>query len=179
MLEIIVPAVEKFDEETLTFVYSDECKLSLEHSLISISKWESKWKKPFISSQKTMEEKLDYIRCMTLNKNVPSDVYFNLTAENLKDIEQYIDDPMTATVITNAKGHPKKKEIVTAEIIYYWMIALNIPTDYQKWHINRLLTLIDVCAIKTQPQKKMSRNEIINQNRELNAARKKKYNTRG
>lgn len=178
MLDIIVPAREFYDEENNEFIYSKSTKLSLEHSLISLSKWESKWKKPFLSSEKTIDETIDYIRCMTLTQNVRPEVYSSLSDENIKAVINYIEDPMTATTITHRKKGPKG-ETVTAELIYYWMVTLNIPFECQKWHLNKLITLIEVCSIKNQPQKKMSRNELLNRNRELNAARKAKYKTKG
>ena len=178
MLEILVPEREFYDDDTNQFVVIKPTRLSLEHSLISLSKWESKWKKPFISSEKSDEEVVDYIRCMTLTQNVNPFVYFCLSKNNLKSVTDYIDDPMTATKINNAqkKGN---KEIITAEIIYYWMVTLNIPFECQKWHLNKLLTLIEVCSIKNQPPKKMSRNEVLRNNRELNAMRRAKHKTRG
>ena len=179
MIEIIVPAREFFDEQKNEFVYSHETKLALEHSLISLSKWESKWKKPFLSSEKTTAETIDYIRCMTLTQNVDPNVYTSMSKENIDSVVKYIEDPMTATTIKNQKGRGPRGEIVTAEIIYYWMVTLNIPFECQKWHLNKLLTLVEVCSIKNQPQKKMSKNEILRQNRELNAARRAKLNTKG
>lgn len=179
MLEIIVPAREFFDEEKNEFVYSHETKLTMEHSLISLSKWESKWKKPFLSSEKTVAETIDYVRCMTLTQNVDPNIYTSMSQENIDAVVKYIEDPMTATTIKNRKGRGPRGEIVTAEIIYYWMVTLNIPFECQKWHLNKLLTLVEVCSIKNQPQKKMSKNEILRQNRELNAARRAKLNTKG
>lgn len=178
MLELEVPGREFFDEKKNEFIYSKPTKLSLEHSLISLSKWEAQWKKPFLSSDKTIPEIVDYIRCMTVTQNVQPEVYNCLSKENVNDVIQYIEDPMTATRIDRKKT-TKKNEIVTAELIYYWMVALNIPFECQKWHLNKLLTLIEIASIKNQPSKKMSKNEILRQNRELNAARRAKYKTRG
>ena len=178
MLEIIVPGREFFDEDKNEFVTTKSIKLTLEHSLISLSKWESKWEKPFLSSDKTVPETIDYIRCMTLTQNVDPLVYNSLNNENVQDVVKYIEAPMTATKV-KAQKHARNSEIVTAELIYYWMIALNIPFECQKWHLNKLLTLIEVCSVKNQPQKKMSRSEILRSNRELNAARRAKYKTKG
>lgn len=178
MLEIIVPGREFFDEDKNEFVITKSTKLTLEHSLISLSKWESKWEKPFLSSDKTVPETIDYIRCMTLTQNVDPLVYNSLNNENIQDVVKYIEAPMTATKV-KAQKHARNSETVTAELIYYWMIALNIPFECQKWHLNKLLTLIEVCSIKNQPQKKMSRSEILRSNRELNAARRAKYKTKG
>ena len=153
--------------------------LRLEHSLVSLSKWESKWCKPFLSKdEKTVEETLDYIKCMTLDQNVDSNVYFCLTEENIKQINDYISAPMTATTFSNNKKGASREQI-TSELVYYWMIALNIPFECQKWHLNRLLTLIRVCEIKSQPPKKMSRSELASRNAALNEERKRKLNTTG
>ena len=180
MLDIIVPSLERFDESKMLFIISKEQKLRLEHSLISLSKWESKFKKPFLSSEKTTEEVLDYIRFMTLTQNVNPEVYYNLTSENLRTINEYIEDPMTATTFKEVKKRGgRRKEIVTAEIIYYWMITFNIPVEFEKWHLNRLLALIEVCARKNEPPKKMSRQEIQAQHRAINAANRRKFNTKG
>lgn len=178
MLLLTIPPIEMFNEKTSEFVYSKETKISLEHSLVSLSKWESRWNKPFLSKDnKTLEETIDYIRCMTITQNVDPEVYFRLTDENINTINKYIESPMTATTFSD-NGH-SSREIITSELIYYWMISLNIPMECQKWHLNRLLTLIRVCNIKNAPAKKMSRREIMNRNAALNAARRKKLNSTG
>jgi len=180
MLQIKLPVIELYDEKTNEFSYTREQILQLEHSLVSISKWESKWCKPFLSKEeKTFEETIDYIRCMTITQNVDSDIYKYITNGIIEEVNKYIEDPMTATTFGNAKTGSFNKEIITAEIIYYWMVVYNIPFECQKWHLNRLLTLINVCNIKNQSPKKMSRKEIFERNRALNAARKAKANTRG
>jgi len=180
MLQITVPGTELFDESTESFIRTNDTQLKLEHSLLSISKWESKWCKPFLAKSKedvrTNEEMLDYIKCMTLN-SVPTNVYNALTPKNLKEIGDYIAHPMTATTVTNLKKS-SNKEIVTSELIYYWMIVCNIPFECEKWHINRLLMLIKVCNAKNNPEK-MNRQDLISRNRALNAARKKALHTRG
>lgn len=178
MLEIVVPGREFFDEDKNEFVTTKPTKLVLEHSLISLSKWESKWEKPFLSSDKTVPETIDYIKCMTLTQNVDQLVYNSLNEDNIQAVIKYIEAPMTATKV-KAQKHARNSEIVTAELIYYWMIALNIPFECQKWHLNKLLTLIEICSIKSQPQKKMSKSDILRSNRELNAARRAKYKTKG
>lgn len=180
MLQITVPAVEMYDDSINEFVYTKEQTLQLEHSLVSLSKWESKWCKSFIASKdKTNEEVIDYVRCMTLNKNVDPDVYQHLTTSNINQIEKYIAAPMTATYFSEDKKAKHSREVVTSELIYYWMIALNIPFECQKWHLNRLLTLIRVCNVKNQPPKKMSKREIMSRNAALNAARRQQLNTKG
>lgn len=181
MLRVTVPAREYYDEALEEFVVVKEQTLVMEHSLISLSKWEAKWKKPYLSSEKTHEEILDYLRCMTIGPEADPIVYRSLTKENVEAIAEYINDPMTATTINDLQKRPGgRREIVTSEIIYYWMIAQQIPPEYEKWHLNRLMTLIKVCAIKNDPKpKKMSRKAVANQNRSINAARRKKYKTKG
>ena len=180
MLQITIPSMELYDEEKEEFVYAKEQVLQLEHSLVSISKWESKWHKVFISKkEKTNEEILDYVRCMTLTQNVDPDVYKRLTKSNVAEIEAYIDNPMSATYFSNSEPGKKSREPVTSELIYYWMVAYNIPFECQKWHLNRLLTLIKICGIKNQSPKKMSKKDLMTRNAALNAARRKQLNTKG
>lgn len=180
MLEITIPATELFDESKQEFITVKEQTLRLEHSLVSLAKWESKWNKPFLSKiAKTTEETIDYIKCMTLTQNVDPMVYSFIDNSTMMKINKYIDSPMTATTFVEDKKGRSNREQITAELIYYWMIALNIPFECQKWHLNRLLTLVRVCNIKNQPPKKMSKNEIMSQNRALNAARRKQLNTKG
>ena len=180
MITITIPATEAFDEVKGEFLYSKEQTLQLEHSLISISKWESKWCKPFISNdEKSSEETIDYIKCMTLNPNIDDSVYRCLTKANMKEINDYIDSPMTATTFFEEKNGKRNREVITSELIYYWMIALNIPFECQKWHLNRLLTLVRVCNVKNQPPKKMSKKDIMSRNASLNAARRQKFNSKG
>ena len=179
MLKITIPATELFDEANSRFIQIPGRELQLEHSLVSVSKWESKWKKPFLSDkQKTREETIDYIRCMTITQNVDPMVFLGLTDQNIQQVNAYIEDPMTATTFrkTPAKGG---RQILTSEIIYYWMISLEIPMECQKWHLNRLLCLIRVCDEKSSPGKKMSRKDVIAQNRALNQARRARTGSRG
>lgn len=180
MLKIQVKGRELFDEETLTFISAKDTVLQLEHSLISLAKWESKWHKPFLNNeQKTEEEMRDYIRCMTITQNVDPDVYYCMSEENLLEVKKYMEDPMTATWF-NDKNNPKSRQkAVTAELIYYWMITLGIPLEWEKRHLNRLLTLIRVCNNENAPKKKMSRKDVYKQNAALNDARKKKWGTTG
>ena len=180
MLQITIPSVELWNEITMEFITSEETTLELEHSLVSLSKWESKWHKSFISRKElTDEEVLDYIKCMTLTQNVNPEVYNYLTADNIEQINKYIEAPMTATTFSDNKNGKTSREIVTAEVIYHWMIALNIPFECQYWHLNRLITQIRVCEIKNTPPKKKSAKETARQYAALNAARKKKLGTRG
>ena len=180
MLSITIPETEIFDEIMGEFVYTKRQTLQLEHSLISISKWESKWCKPFLAKQeKTTEEIIDYVKCMTINNNVPDMTYRCLTQENINAINDYIAAPMTATTFHNTEQGKRNSEQITSELIYYWMIALTIPHEYEKWHLNRLLTLIRICNIKNQPERKMSKRDIMSRNAALNAARRKQLNTKG
>lgn len=180
MLRIIVPAAEYFDEINEEFIYKKEQTLQLEHSLVSLSKWESKWNKAFLGKQeKTDEEILDYVRCMTLTQNVDPEVYSRLSAENYAAINAYIEAPMTATCFFDERKGQKRKETVTSELIYYWMISYNIPVEFQKWHLNRLLTLIRVCNVKNTPPKKRSQREIMKRHAAINAANRKRFNSKG
>ena len=180
MLSITIPAKEFYDEKTQTFFSSKEQTLQLQHSLVSISKWESKWCKPFLSKEnKTLEETIDYIKCMTITQNVDPTVYDSLTSSNIDEINKYIDARMTATTFREDINSKNNKEVITSELIYYWMISYNIPMECQKWHINRLLTLIRVCNIKNAPPKKMNRKDVMSQYASLNAARRQKFNTKG
>ena len=181
MLQITIPGVEQWDEINQVFITMKEQTLHLEHSLISLSKWESKWCKPFISKEvKSQEETVDYIRCMTIDSNVDPTVYECLTGEHIEMVNRYIEAPMTATWFTERPGGGGgNQEQITSELIYYWMVSLNIPFECQKWHINRLLTLIRICNIKNQPPKKMGRREVMRNNAALNAARRKQHNSRG
>ena len=154
--------------------------LTLEHSLLSISKWEAKWHKPYLAkNEKTNEESLDYVRCMCLSKDVDQEVLHALTKRNIMDISEYIFDPMTATTIKRMNQH-SSREVMTNELIYFWMTNFQIPFDpCEKWHLNRLMTLIEIASIKNQPSKKMPKREWANQRAALNAQRKARYNTRG
>lgn len=180
MLTITIPSRELYDEETSTFRSTKTQTLQLEHSLISLSKWESKWCKPFLTpDNKSTEETIDYIKCMTITQNVDPEVYDYLTADNIRAINEYIEAPMTATTFRENKQSGGNKEITTSELIYYWMISYNIPMECQKWHLNRLLTLVRVCNIKNTPPKKMNKRDIINQYASLNAARRQQLNSKG
>ena len=180
MLTITIPATELWDETREEYIYTKRQTLQLEHSLVSISKWEGKWCKPFLSSNdKTLEETIDYVKCMTVTPNVKPEIYRCLSGENIEDINKYIAAPMTATWFSEDKTARPSREVITSEIIYYWMIALNIPFECQKWHLNRLLTLIKVCDRKNQPPKKMGKNAIMSRNAALNAARRKKTGSKG
>lgn len=185
MLTLFVSPKEAFNEKENVFVSSEGCTLCLEHSLVSISKWESKWHKPYLSdTKKTDEELRSYVKCMTITQNVKDEVYDLLSAEELKMINDYIGDPMTATTFTTRKAEgqaSRRSEIITSELIYYWMVSFQIPFECQRWHLNRLLTLIKICSIKndTSKNKNMPRKAVLTSNAALNAARRKKSGSRG
>ena len=186
MLHITIPKTKKrlYNEAKNEFTYIEipkDVELVLEHSLVSISKWESKWHKPFLSKEsKSADEILDYVRCMTITQNVSPEVYLCLTDQNINQIKEYIDNPMTATTIRQDPNAPHSREIITSELIYYWMITLGMDIEvFQKWHLNRLLTLIGVCNIKNAPPKKMTQRQIMSRNTALNAARRQRLNSRG
>lgn len=180
MLRITIPESEEWDEVNERFVYIKEQTLDLEHSLLSVRKWESKWHTPFLDKkEKTADQVIDYVKCMSLNKKTDPNVYLRLTANNIDEINNYINNPMTATWFAESKKKSRNKEVITAEKIYYWMVALNIPFECQKWHLNSLLTLIRVCEEENKPKKKMSRKALMARNSELNAARRKMLKSKG
>lgn len=187
-LTIEVPAHEMYGEidpktGRKMFTQTKATKITLEHSLISVAKWEEKWHKPYLNTEKTDEETIDYIRCMTISQNVDPNVYTALTDENLDEIARYIKDPHTATTIHKNQNTPKSKQVITAEILYYWMTTYNMPIEiFQKWHLNRLITLIEVFSIKNSPPKKMSASESMAEalrRDALNDARRKQYHSKG
>lgn len=183
-MRIVIPPTERWNEETEEFEHFTGVTLRLEHSLRAIRLWESKWHKPFLADEKhTYAETLDYIRCMTYEPEDPDPYIFTyLTDENINEIVAYIDNPATATTINSIQKHGgvKKKEVLTAEVIYYMMIAQNIPVEFERWHLNQLLTLIEVCSIKNDPNpKKMKGRELADYNRQLNAARRAKLKSKG
>lgn len=184
MLSITVPSAEFWDEKTETFLYTKGATLCLEHSLVSISKWESKHHKAFLSDKTqcslTADEFVDYVRCMTITQNVDPEVYSHLSRENLKVIREYMNEPMTATHFPNVSSPVKGGgDVKTSEVIYYEMIALGIPFECQKWHLNRLLTLINVCGRKNGKSRPMSQQDIMRNNARINARRRSKYHTKG
>ena len=181
MLRLLIPKREYWDPIREKFITIPEVKVELEHSLNALSKWESKWHIPFHSDKpKTNEQNIDYVRCMCLDANVDPNVFNYLTEQNVNDISDYIQDSSTATWFSETKK-TGRKDVITAEIIYYWMTVYNIPSEYEYWHLNKLLTLLRVCAEKNNTDangKKMNK-MTASQRQKLNAARKKKYHTRG
>jgi hypothetical protein len=180
MLKIILPAMELYDDATETFDKVDEVRVELEHSLISLSKWESKYQKPFLSNdEKTPGEILDYVFQMILTPCVDRDVLLQLTQPNLDEINRYIESKQSATTFGQMPKQTVRSEVITSELIYYWMVAFNIPFECQYWHLNRLFSLIRICNIKQQPSKKLSKHEIAMRNRDLNEQRKAQLGTKG
>lgn len=180
MLELTILRTDLWDERNQRFIPVKEQKLCLEHSLVSLSKWESKWCKVFLSKeQKTIEETIDYIRCMTLTQNVDPLVYQCITNSHIDAVNAYIEAPMTASTVKEEKGGPMNRQQITSELIYYWMTAYHIPFECQKWHLNRLLMLIRISNAENKPPKKRSKRDLYRHHAEVNAANKKKFNSKG
>lgn len=187
MLEITIPEQEFFNEETCEFIQTKSYTIKLEHSLVSVSKWESKHCKPFLDEDvdMTFDEMVDYIKCMTLTQNIPDEAYSYLTDENYRQINEYIDHPATATTIIErravlkTKKPVRKPKKVTSEVIYHRMICYGIPFECQKWHLNRLLMLIRVCEAESGSQPKMNQKEVLAYNKQLNDARRKASGSKG
>lgn len=184
MLKITIPEREWYDEDKNEFFHTKEAKLQMEHSLISVSKWESKWKKSFLDSKAslTADAMIDYFRCMVVSPpNIDPIIFQGITQDLYDEIVRYINDPMTAVKFYEDKDGPKSsiKDTVTSDLIYYWMIANQIPPEYEKWHLNRLMTLIRICGMKQAPNKTMSKAELARRNRALNASRRAQLHSKG
>lgn len=181
MLTIVIPGDEYFDNEKQEFFTRDDVVLELEHSLAALSKWESIHEKPFLGSgEKSDEEAISYIKCMVVSPKTPGEIFHRLTQKNYEEINAYIDAKMTATWFTETPGTTKRSgEVITAELVYFWMISFNIPVEFEHWHLNRLFTLIRIANVKNGKPKKMSRSEIAARNRALNEQRRAQYNTSG
>lgn len=180
MLTITIPGVEVYDEETEMFSTVDDITIDLEHSLISVSKWESKFEKPFLgTSEKSIEEVIGYVEAMILTPNVSRTTLQRLSSTNIEQINHYIDSKQSATTFGTMPERKGPSETVTSELIYYWMVAFNIPFECENWHLNRLFSLIRICNLKNQKPKQMSRNEIAQRNRQLNEQRRKQLETSG
>ena len=178
-ISITVPGVESFDDSKQQFVYTEETVLVLEHSLVSVSKWESRYCKPFLSQDaRTSEETINYVRDMTLTHGVDPMVYLAIPDSVLAEIGAYISSPQSATTITEVGVKPTR-QVITSELIYYWMVALTIPFECENWHINRLLMLIRVCNAKNSTKDKVNRADLLARNRRLNEERKALYGTNG
>lgn len=182
MLTITVPGIEYFDEDSGMFFTKDEenFDLVLEHSLATLSKWEAIYEKPFLGeAEKTDEEVFHYIQLMIQTPNVPPEVIGRITEKNMDEINDYINSKQSGTTFNEPKNQRKSRETISAELIYYWMTFYHIPFECENWHLNRLLTLIRVCNVKSAPAKKMSRREMVAQTRALNAQRREQLGTRG
>ncbi len=179
MLKVVIPANQLWDEGREEFITIKEQTLQLEHSLLSLSKWEETWKKPFLKKEsRTQEESNDYVRCMTITQNVDPSVYEYIPSDIMSQINDYILDDKTATTFSREDGAPNRS-IYTSERIYHMMIALGIPFECQKWHLNRLITLIHVCNIENSPKKKLRGKDLAARNKSLNAKRRQSLNTSG
>lgn len=179
MLKLIVTLAEEYDEETRRFLPAETHELHLEHSLVSVSKWESKWEVPFLgSNDKSNDQMLWYIQAMS-SAEIPPEVFSKISPGNISDIQSYISAKMTATWFREEKAAAMSRETITAELIYYWMIGLGIPFECQHWHLNRLLTLIRVCNEKNKPPKKRSRADIAAERKALNEKRLREMQTKG
>lgn len=180
MLRIVVAGVEAFDEKSSEFTVEGGTALELEHSLVSLSKWESEHEKPFLGrEEKTAEEVVSYVKAMTLTPNVPAEIFSQLSQTNFEEINAYIESKQSATWFSEAPGAPKSSEVITAELIYYWLTVFNIPFEVETWNLNRLFNLIRICNIKSAKPKKMSKAEQAARQREMNAQRKAQMGTRG
>jgi hypothetical protein len=180
MLTIIVELQEAFNEHSQEFVSSKVYPLDLEHSLVSLAKWESKWEKPFLSeTPKTAEETLWYITAMTLTPDVPDEIYHMLSNDNLHAVNDYINAKMTATWFAKKPNKSSSREVITAELVYFWLITLDIPFECQHWHLNRLLTLVQVCNEKNKKPNAVGPKEAAARRGSLNAERKAKSNSQG
>lgn len=180
MLIIKIPGKELFDDEKEEFTNEEPIVLEMEHSLVSLSKWESKWKKPFLGEDsKTDEETLGYVIAMTVTLNIPPEVYSRLTRENLAAINDYINDKMTATWFNERSQQDKSREIITSELIYHWMSSLKIPMECEKWHLNRLFVRLKIAGIKSSPPKKLSPTEAAMERRRINEENRKRFNSNG
>lgn len=180
MLTIKIKGAELFDDSTCTFSYTDPVVLKLEHSLLSLTKWESKWMVPFFNSDdKTDEQIIDYIKCMTINDDIDDDVYDNLDPDDLDKINKYISSPMSATTISKNPNKPKSRDIITNELVYYWMFSAGIPKECETWHLSRLFMLLEVYNAMNSKDKKMNPKDLAARNRALNEQRKAKYKTKG
>lgn len=183
MLHIEIPDVELYDEINNEFKIRKGASIVMEHSLLSLAKWESKYHKPFLTDdEKSLEETIEYYKCMTITQNVDPSVYQNITPAISRQIDDYMSNTMSATTFREFPGSNKLNNdgsFISAEIIYYWMISLNIPFECQKWHLNRLMTLIRVVTEKNAPTKKIPKSDLLARQRRLNEERKRKFNTSG
>lgn len=183
MLKLTIGSDELYDEEKSEFIIKDGFTIHLEHSLLAISVWEQRFCKPFLGrGEKTKEETLGYVEAMILDEDYPDDVLDRMTPHHLSKVNDYVDSPATATTFSDlADKKPSRgpSQVITSELIYYWMASANVPFECERWHLNRLFALLRIFDVKNSKQKKMSRSEIASRNRALNEQRKAQLNTRG
>ena len=180
MLTITVPGEEFFDEESGEFLTKGDIKLDFEHSLLSLSKWELQYERPFLKEdEKTSEELFDYIKGMCLTPEVPSEVFERMTEQNFKDINAYIGKKATGTTFNDSKTPTNRSETISSELIYYWLVQMQIPFSVETWHLNRVITLIRIANVKAEKPKKLSKGELAAQRRKLNEERRRQYGTTG
>lgn len=180
MLTIVVVGHELYDQETNEFKTLGDLSLQLEHSLVSLSKWESKFEKPFLSGKAhSAEEILYYVECMILTKDYPENWFQRLTSTNMDAINAHIESKQSGTTFGQMPERKGRNEVITSELIYYWMVAFNIPFECETWHLNRLFALIRICNLKNSKPQKMGKSEQARQYRELNAKRRSQLGTSG
>ena len=180
MLRLTLLGAEFYDENKEEFITIGYVEIQLEHSLVSLSKWESKFQRPFLNTEdKSPEELFYYIEAMIISPIYPVDIRTRFSQDNINQINKYIESKESATTFGVMPERRGRGEVITSELIYYWMVAFQIPFECEYWHLNRLFALIRICNIKNSKPKKMSRNEIASRNRELNAIRRAQYNTNG
>jgi len=180
MLAITVPELESYDEASSRLIKSESYTFQLEHSLASLSKWESEFERPFLTDgPKTPEETIAYVKCMTLTDGVPESIYTRLSSENYVQINNHINAKMTATWFNDRPQPGRGREVITSEVIYYWLTSYNIPFECDQWHLNRLLALVKVANAKNAPKKKMGRRDMLAQRDQINAARKAQAQSKG
>lgn len=183
MLRLTLPSTDFWDPRKEEYVQIGGYEVDLEYSLFTIARWESKWKKPFITSlpKFTRKDEIEWYKAMCMTEGIPDEAWMVMTPKIRQDIYDYVTDPMSATTI-NHRG-PKTpggpKTIMTAELVYYYMVTLGVPFECEHWHFNRLMKLVDVCFVKNSPPKKMGKQEAAQMYRELNARNRAKYNSRG
>lgn len=180
MLKLTFPPADFFDEDSQKFISLPGFELELEHSLLALSEWESKWEKPFLGeSSLTPEETLDYVRCMIVTPEFPPDALDRLDDETVQQVVSYIERKMTATWFADSGSRGPRVETITSELIYYWMTTYQIPFECERWHLNRLMTLIRICDVKQNPPKKRSPEEVAQRNAEINRKRREQLGTKG
>lgn len=179
---------ELFDEETNTFLHPVGKKLHLEHSLLSISKWEAEWEIPFLNTDKTSEQSLSYIKCCVLDDDFDELLLNTLSDKNILDFNAYLSKGMTAKKIIDLRSslsqkrksrRPASQKALTSEDIYYSMIQFHVWKECEEWPLQRLLSLLQLCSLKSNSTGEMSKSDQAKFYREENARRKAKYHTNG